>query len=96
MSWSFSAKIEEGEDVAQTLADAMESNFENMQSADAQEEMQSQANAAIDAVVALVGAEVLGPPPYTLNLSGHANPGFEDREGFSKNTVSIYVSQVSA
>lgn len=94
MSWAVQA-------MAVTVNGELEDRLnEAVQNADqaqfALTESQEQAAAAVDAVVALVDAAVVGDASViNVSMSGHANENHENREGYANSMVSISISKVS-
>ena len=94
MSWNFSV-VASKESVDAALNAAAESQVDNIMRSDSGAEMLSQAEQATYAAVALIESGCLGDGTFTVNLSGHANPGHQPRDGWANDAVSISIAQVS-
>lgn len=90
MSWSFGGNVAAGDDVRAVLSLARDS-LSDMNS-DAPVERDQQIDAAIAAVAELIPAVGGAARVY---LSGHANPGHKDREGYSPETITVNLVAVA-
>lgn len=52
-------------------------------------EVKEQLEAACAALDELIASGAVGAGPWTANLSGHANPGHERREGFAAESINV-------
>ena len=89
MSWSFGVTQVDKNTVDEALNSAAETHVVNAMRGDSGPEMSEQMEQAVYAVVAIVTSGVLGEGPFSVSLSGHANPGHKPREGWADDAISI-------
>lgn len=90
MSWYRIASHVEAEAVEETFAAL---GPEPGSLSHAPEETGAQFRAAVAAAAALVASGALGAGPFTVNVSGHANPGHEDMPGWATDCISVNVTR---
>ena len=95
MSWSFSVNNVTHAAADEALNKAAETQINNIMAGDAGDEALSQMEQATYAAVAILQSGALGAGPYLVQLSGHANPGHEQRPGWSQDSIRINVEQVN-
>jgi hypothetical protein len=86
MSWSTSASNVPADEVRERLT-----ALEVPSGPSEQDEMKAQLRAAVAAAVSIVESGVVGAGPFSFSLSGHAEPGHEDRPGYSSDVVYLNV-----
>lgn len=92
MSFSISSGIVADTDEA---CAALTEKFNAVSHGDSEAEHRQQLAAIIEAVPALAKAIGDGGPFY-VSASGHANPGFVERQGWSGSTVSVSITHATA
>ncbi len=95
MSYSFSAAsvtAETAETQLRAAANATKSANANQPNAEATQEA---INTAIASVLGLIKSGVLGTLPVNVSVGGHANPGHIPISGWSSETMSISIFQVT-
>lgn len=91
MSYSFNGKLAKGEDVTEGLERITRQVRSRLTEGD--EATEKQLATVLEVVEHALESGHLGEGPFNVAVSGHANPEFQDRNGYAKESVSISLSR---